>query len=108
MTDSLRDRVVAAVGDRYLVEIELGRGAASVVYRATDVALKRRVALKVLPPERAAEPATRERFRREAEIAARLSHPSIVPIHSVDERDGLRPGLGGPGQLCGLSSPDSR
>ncbi len=89
MSGSLRDRVVAAVGDRYLVEIELGRGAASVVYRATDAALKRRVALKVLPPERAADPATRERFRREAEIAARLSHPSIVPIHAVDERDGL-------------------
>ena len=89
MTGSLRDRVVAAVGDRYLVEIELGRGAASVVYRATDAALKRRVALKVLPPERAADGATRERFRREAEIAARLSHPAIVPIHAVDERDGL-------------------
>ena len=89
MTGSLRDRVVAAVGDRYLVEIELGRGAASVVYRATDAALKRRVALKVLPPERAADASTRERFRREAEMAARLSHPSIVPIHAVDERDGL-------------------
>ena len=89
MTGSLRDRVVAAVGDRYLVEIELGRGAASVVYRATDAALKRRVALKVLPPERAADAGTRERFRREAEIAARLSHPSIVPIHAVDERDGV-------------------
>ena len=89
MTGALRDRVVAAVGDRYLVEIELGRGAASVVYRATDAALKRRVALKVLPPERAADEGTRERFRREAEIAARLSHPSIVPIHAVDERDGL-------------------
>ena len=89
MTGSLRDRVVAAVGDRYLVEIELGRGAASVVYRATDAALKRRVALKVLPPDRAADASTRERFRREAEIAARLSHPAIVPIHAVDERDGL-------------------
>ena len=89
MTQPLRDRVVAAVGDRYLVEIELGRGSACAVYRATDVALRRRVALKVLPPERAADPTTRERFRREAELAARLAHPSIVPIHSVDERDGL-------------------
>ena len=89
MSQALRDRVVAAVGDRYLIEIELGRGASSVVYRATDLSLKRRVALKVLPPERAVDADVRERFRREAEMAARLTHPGIVPIHAVDERDGI-------------------
>jgi serine/threonine-protein kinase len=61
----------------------------SIVYRALDRRLKRHVAIKVLPPEFAFDPAVRERFRREAQTAAQLNHPNIVPIHSVDEREGL-------------------
>src|SRR5438309_6841237 len=61
-----------------------------VVYNARDERLKRRVAVKVLPPELAFREEIRLRFLREAETAARLSHPHIVPIHSVGEGpDGL-------------------
>jgi len=85
----MRDRVLAAVGDQYDVQGELGRGGMAVVYRATDVKLHRQVALKVLPPEFAFRDEVRRRFLREAEMAARLSHPNIVPIYAVDERNGL-------------------
>src|ERR671938_1985739 len=89
MPDLLRDRVTAAVGDQYLIEGELGRGGMSVVYRALDVRLHRRVAIKVLPPELAFNAEVRERFLREAQTAAQLNHPNIVPIYTVDERDGV-------------------
>ncbi len=89
MTDHLRDRVATAVGDRYLIEAELGRGGMSVVYRALDRRLHRRVAVKVLPPELAFNAEVRERFQREAQTAAQLNHPHIVPIYTVDERQGV-------------------
>src|SRR6185312_9274186 len=60
-----------------------------IVYRATDRRLKRPVAVKVLPPDLAFRSEIRTRFLHEAETAARLAHPNIVPIYSVDERDGL-------------------
>jgi len=60
-----------------------------VVYRARDKRLKRHVAIKVLPPELAFQSAIRTRFLREAETAAQLSHPNIVPIYTVDEVEGL-------------------
>ena len=82
-------RVSRAVEPAYDIERELGRGGSGIVYRATDRRLKRSVALKILPPDLAFRADTRERFMREAETAARLSHPNIVPIFSVDERDGL-------------------
>src|SRR2546428_449272 len=56
-----------------------------VVYLARELRLDRRVAIKLLPPERAVQPAARERFLREARTAARLSHPGIVPIFAVHE-----------------------
>ena len=56
-----------------------------IVYLAREVHLDRLVAIKVLPPERAAEETLRERFLREARLAAKLSHPNIIPIHSVEE-----------------------
>ncbi len=85
----LRDRVTAAVGDRYLIEQEVGRGGMAVVYAAEDVRLQRPVALKVLPPELAFRGDVRERFVREAQTAARLNHPHIVPIYAVHEDGGL-------------------
>jgi serine/threonine-protein kinase len=74
---------------RYSLERELGRGGMGIVYLARDVGLDRPVAIKLLPPALAAEPALRERFLREARTAARLSHPNIVPIHAVEESGGL-------------------
>jgi len=93
MTDSadkpLPARLAEALGDAYTIEGEIGRGGMGVVYRARDERLQRRVAIKVLPPELAYQRDIRERFTREAQTAARLSHPHIVPIHSVGEGAGL-------------------
>ncbi len=87
---ALAARLVQALGSAYTVEGEIGRGGMGVVYNARDERLKRRVAVKVLPPELAFREEIRLRFLREAETAARLSHPHIVPIHSVGEGpDGL-------------------
>ena len=82
-------RLAEALGDAYTIEGEIGRGGMGVVYRARDERLQRRVAIKVLPPELAFQQDIRERFTREAQTAARLSHPHIVPIHSVGEGQGL-------------------
>ena len=87
--DPLFARCVTAVAGLYEIEAEIGRGGMAVVYRALDTRLRRRVALKVLPPELAYRDEVRTRFLREAEVAARLSHPNIVPIYSVDEAAGL-------------------
>ena len=89
MNDPLLDRLMVAVGTQYLVDAEIGRGGMAVVYRATDLRLNRRVAIKVLPPELAFNADVRERFLREAQTAAQLSHPGIVPIYTVDEREGI-------------------
>src|SRR5262245_64534270 len=75
----------SAVAGRYSIERELGRGGMGVVYLAREVRLDRPVALKLLPPVLAAQPGPRERFLREARLAAKLSHPNIIPIHAVDE-----------------------
>ncbi len=82
-------RLAEALGDAYTIEGEIGRGGMGVVYRARDERLQRRVAIKVLPPELAFQKDIRERFTREAQTAARLSHPHIVPIHTVGEGQGL-------------------
>ncbi len=89
MTDPLLDRLLVAVGAQYLVDAEIGRGGMAVVYRATDLRLHRRVAIKLLPPELAFNGDVRERFLREAQTAAQLTHPNIVPIYTVDEKDGM-------------------
>ncbi len=87
--DPLRDRLAAAIAPAYTVEAELGRGGMSVVYRARDVRLRRDVAIKVLPPELAFVANVRARFMREAQTAAQLTHPNIVPIYGVEEKDTL-------------------
>jgi serine/threonine protein kinase len=89
MSESLEGRVAAAVGGQYDIDGEIGRGGMSVVYRARDRRLNRPVALKVLPPELAHDPAIRTRFTREAQMSAQLSHAHIVPIYDVGEQDGL-------------------
>jgi serine/threonine protein kinase len=89
MSEPLHDRVTAAVGHHYELEGEIGRGGMSVVYRARDLRLNRPVAVKVLPPELAYDPAIRTRFTREAQTSAQLSHSHIVPIYDVGEHDGI-------------------
>jgi serine/threonine-protein kinase len=89
MSEPLHDRVVAAIGEHYDLEGEVGRGGMSVVYRARDKRLRRPVAIKVLPPELAYDPAIRTRFTREAQTSAHLSHAHIVPIFDVGEREGI-------------------
>src|SRR5918996_401567 len=89
MSELLRDRVVSAIGSHYELGSEIGRGGTSVVSRARDLRLNRPVAIKVLPPELAYDPAIRSRFTREAQTSAQLSHPHIVQIHDVGEREGL-------------------
>jgi len=86
---SLAARLADALADSYEIEGEIGRGGMGVVYSARDLALKRRVAIKVLPPDLAFREEIRKRFLREAETAARLSHPHIVPIHAVGDEGGL-------------------
>ena len=85
----LLERCKTAVAGLYEIEAEIGRGGMAVVYRALDLRLRRKVALKVLPPELAFRPEVRSRFLREAEMSARLSHPHIVPIYSVNEGEGI-------------------
>jgi serine/threonine protein kinase len=85
----LSARLARALAPAYGLDRELGRGGMAIVYAARDTRLKRRVAVKLLPPELAFRPDIRTRFMREAETAAQLNHPNIVPIFSVDERDGL-------------------
>ena len=82
-------RLGEALGTAYTIEGEIGRGGMGVVYRARDEKLKRRVAIKVLPPELAFNNDIRERFGREAQTAARLSHPHVVPIYTVGEGSSL-------------------
>lgn len=75
-----------AVAGHYSLERELGRGGMGIVFLARELRLARPVAIKVLPRAlSAARPELRQRFLREAQMAARLSHPNIVPIHHVDE-----------------------
>src|SRR5213080_2369396 len=75
----------SALAGRYSLERELGRGGMGVVYLAREVRLDRLVAIKLLPPARASDAKLRERFLREARTAAKLSHPHIIPIFTVDE-----------------------
>ncbi len=82
-------RVEQVLAQTFELDREIGRGGMGIVYLARDRRLKRPVAIKVLPPELSFRSDIRSRFLREAETAAQLSHPNIVPIFTVDERGGL-------------------
>ncbi len=82
-------RLRRALGDDYELLGPLGQGGFGRVYRVRDLHLEREVALKVLHPQLTQDPVVVERFRREAQLAARLSHPNIVNIYDIAGRSGL-------------------
>ena len=83
--DSLFLSFQLALAGRYSIDRELGRGGMGIVYLAREVHLDRLVAIKLLPPAKAVDSTLRERFLREARLAAKLSHPNIIPIHAVED-----------------------
>src|ERR1700724_4092360 len=88
------------IGGRYRLEVVIGRGGMSTVYRAFDTVLERPVAIKVMHTEIAADSAQLERFRREARLVAQLSHPNVVTVIDAGEQpangDGASAGSVGP------------
>lgn len=68
----------------------LGAGGMGEVYRAVDTKLRREVALKILPPKFAQDPARLSRFEREAHLLASLNHPNIAAIYGLEQQDGIR------------------
>src|SRR4051812_413999 len=72
----------------YRVEGIIGRGGMGVVYRATQLALERPVALKLIAPDLAEDESFRERFKRESRTAAQIEHAHVVPVHEAGEADG--------------------
>jgi predicted Ser/Thr protein kinase len=86
----LKTLLVTATAGDYNIQDELGRGGMAVVYKATEVHLRRPVAIKILPPELTYAKGSTERFHREAQTAAALDHPNIIPIYRIS----------GTGKLC--------
>jgi predicted Ser/Thr protein kinase len=82
---ALLDLARRELSEDYDVEKEIGRGGMAVVYRANERDLRRSVALKVLPPGLALGASVVERFKREAQMAASLDHPNIIPIYRVGQ-----------------------
>ena len=87
--DSLLPLIQEATAGEYEILGELGRGGMAAVYLARDVSLNRKVAIKTMLPELIGRQAMVQRFRREAQMAAGLSHPHIVQIHSVKQTSRL-------------------
>jgi hypothetical protein len=80
----LFNKLQAELGTEYILERELGRGGMAVVFLGHDALLNRKIAVKVLPPELTyGGPSIIERFKREAQTAAKLDHPNIIPVHRV-------------------------
>lgn len=90
-TDTVSSKAVRSgavfAGKFHILDV-LGRGGMGIVYRAEDVTLKRRIALKLLPPDFVRDAGARTRFLREAQAAAALDHPNICTVHEVGESDG--------------------
>jgi hypothetical protein len=84
MTDLNADPVIVG----YRIEGLAGEGGMGVVYRATQLALGRPVALKLISPKLAADPLFRERFQRESRLAASIDHPNVIPVYEAGEADG--------------------
>src|SRR5436190_8497188 len=87
--DRLLERLRVAAAGEYDIHGELGRGGMATVYLAHEIALERKVAIKVMHPAMIYGEGMVERFKREARTAAHLSHPNIIPVYAVREADGL-------------------
>jgi serine/threonine-protein kinase len=88
VTDKAIVRLKKALADRYTIERELGSGGMATVYLAQDLKHNRQVAVKVLDPN-LAQALGAERFLREIETAANLTHPHILPLHDSGEANGF-------------------
>jgi serine/threonine protein kinase len=88
-SDILLERVRVAIADEYTIEREIGRGGMAAVFLARDIALERRVAIKVMLPDLTDVGGSQDRFVIEARTAAHLDHPGIVTVYSVKQRAGL-------------------
>ena len=86
---SLQDALAQATLGEYEIKGELGQGGMASVFLAHEIALDRKVAIKVMAPSLASQPGMVERFKREARTAAALSHPHIIPIYAVKEGAGV-------------------
>ena len=73
----------------YRIERRLGRGGMGIVYLAVEPGLDRRVALKLVAPDAAADEVFRARFAHESRIAASIEHPNVVPIYAAGEHEGM-------------------
>jgi CheY-like chemotaxis protein/predicted Ser/Thr protein kinase len=89
MPDTSDDARLGTVIAGYRIEERIGRGGMGVVYRAEHLNLRRRAAIKIIAPDLAESSGFRERFTREARIAAALQHPNIVTVYDAGEVDGL-------------------
>ena len=89
MADKTDDPRIGKVIAGYRIEERIGRGGMGVVYRAEHLNLRRRAAIKIIAPDLAESHGFRERFTREARIAAALQHPNIVTVYDAGEVDGL-------------------
>jgi CheY-like chemotaxis protein len=89
MADATDDPRLGTVIAGYRIEERIGRGGMGVVYRAEHLNLQRRAAVKIIAPDLAESEGFRERFTREARIAAALQHPNIVTVYDAGEVDGL-------------------
>ena len=87
--DLLLERVRVAAADEYTIDREIGRGGMAAVFLARDIALERRVAIKVMLPDLMTVQGISERFLIEARTAAHLDHPGIVTVYAVKQRAGL-------------------
>src|ERR1700758_4637085 len=84
-----RDLTGRTLGD-FKVLRRIGQGGMGQVYLAEQISLKRKVAVKVMRPDIAAEPTSFQRFRSEAEAVARITHPNIVQVYAFGKVDGCQ------------------
>ena len=87
-SDDLREQLARALGTTYTIERELGGGGMARVFLTTERSLGRAVVVKIIAPELAAGMSI-ERFKREISLAARMTHPHVVPLFGSGEADGL-------------------